>query len=599
MKLRKYNKNIVIFFFLLAVILLSAPNIFAITDSNLGNNILNKTVNVVETKSLKIYYIGMDNPENMDSLISNSNTFIQKTFPVEDDGIDFKKQEKSIDSSTKKLIFEQTYEGQLMRVWWNGLLSGYFPTHSVAIVPSNWFETHFQKYSWAGTAPLDTIFRSAIVEESGGRHITAHEMAHPYGLCDEYNTQIWEEQNNNTVCPNAKLTDTEPDTACFDEETGCNTETVGKLVPWNGSSDMIQLYNFMGDDSKENFRWISNKTYSTILNELTTTQSNFTEATSSRLVIGGIWSNGSTEIKNIYPLGKSNLTLQSDLVAGDYNFKILDSSDQVILNLSFTPSFSLGIQGDNATSTNFSFFVFVVNDTPDIDAIQLSLNETMLEEKNKTANTPTLNLTFPLGGELVSNKMDVAYNSTDADGDEIDYAILISSDSGNTYSTLEIDHPNETYSVNTSSFTEGQEYKVKVLATDGINTNTTVSEGTFEIDNDLRITDLSTLYENLTKRTFFYVANNTLGDTLNNVKEELNTGESIIELTTNHSLASEEDIMVFIEYDYSTTGEKEITATAQSGSYFLIIIFYFDKNFDNLNKEEEKWEEKNLRFMDF
>src|SRR3989338_2861772 len=260
-------------------------------------------------------------------------------------------------------------------------------------------------------------------------------------------------------------------------------------------------------------------------------------------------------------------TTQQDFIITDGNYSVRTlNTTNVTQNITFDSTFKiLGDSGVFNISVVPMFVILPYSD--DLEKINILKNNISIKERNKSLNTPTLNLTFPLGSELIHNKMNITYNGTDADGDTINYAILISSDNGNTYSTLEIDHPNKTLFINTSGFTESKQYKAKVLATDGINTNTTISQNTFEIDNNLRIENLSVRFQNDTKRVFFHKTKNTLEDRITNITEQFDTGESLIQLSNNYSLNVSADVMVFVEYNYSTRGDKTITSTATSGSY--------------------------------
>lgn len=98
-------------------------------------------------------------------------------------------------------------------------------------------------------------------------------------------------------------------------------------------------------------------------------------------------------------------------------------------------------------------------------------NATILEV-NKTPNTPSINITYPTGGEkfeLGFQLINITWEATDLDNDTLNYAVLISSDNG-TFSTLEIDYTNTSLTINSTNFVESDEYIIKILATDGINT---------------------------------------------------------------------------------------------------------------------------------
>jgi len=76
---------------------------------------------------------------------------------------------------------------------------------------------------------------------------------------------------------------------------------------------------------------------------------------------------------------------------------------------------------------------------------------------------------------------------------------------------------------------------------------------------------LFAINENATKRIFSFTTKNTLESSSDNIAEEFDTREIIIKLTKNHSLAPQEEIKVFVAYDYTETNGKLVIAKATSG----------------------------------
>ena len=158
-------------------------------------------------------------------------------------------------------------------------------------------------------------------------------------------------------------------------------------------------------------------------------------------------------------------------------------------------------------------------------------------------------------------------NASEHYGDNLNYAILVSLDNGTTYNTLNIDISSTNYTIDSLDLVDGKNYLVKVLATDGINTNYTVANQTFEIDNDLQINEFRIVYQNNTERVFKIALNNTLSSTISNITWQLNTGESIKNSTLLSTLQSGEQMLFFIYHNYSTSGSYNTTFTARSGNY--------------------------------
>jgi len=110
------------------------------------------------------------------------------------------------------------------------------------------------------------------------------------------------------------------------------------------------------------------------------------------------------------------------------------------------------------------------------------------------------------------------------------------------------------------------------LADDSSITNTTstvditIRDGLIQSE---LLTNLSEIYQNSpdTLRVFRFVINNTVNST-DNFTWDLNTGESTIESTESISLATNETVFTYFEYNYTSGGSYEVIATVNSGDYF-------------------------------
>jgi len=577
-----WNLNRLVFsFFINSLIFLTLINLtLAITDSDLSNNELNLVVTVSNSYNLSILYVKIDEPASFKNYVNSSANFLEDIFPTPDGGIKYNispitiYSEEFLNSKGITLPITDDKTAKQARNEFIKQLDKLSKSSDydrvIGVAPVGFIENTLNS---KGIGFITSPFSSGVLVEGFDRDVVAHEVSHgyPFLLCDEHNiNNTWETQDDNrrignlfSGCFNGdRDEDNNLDNDC---DGGCPVTTFGDLIN-QPSEDEVSLRGYMGTNVYPDV-WSPWDSFNGTVKGF---ERGFLGKISQRVLMftGTIFKNGSVELDTPYVIEDGFAITDDEVIQGNITINLTNSSGDTLFSLNFTPIYSTNPKNDSGDlDTNFSYFSFMLPFNETLDKIEISDQGSMLKEVNRTANTPTLSINTTLQNTLISNNFTLAYNTSDADGDTMEYAILISSDSGNTYSTLEIDHPDETYNVNTSGFTEGEQYKVKVLATDGINTNNTVSEGTFEIDNDLRITNLSTLYENGTKRTFYYETKNTLDDTLNNVAEELNTGESTVELTTNHSLNPDEEVMVFIEYDYNTTGDKTLTATATSGSY--------------------------------
>src|SRR3989344_9527376 len=95
--------------------------------------------------------------------------------------------------------------------------------------------------------------------------------------------------------------------------------------------------------------------------------------------------------------------------------------------------------------------------------------------RNVSANTPNISLISPSGGQSYSNQeIRINWTASDVDGGNLSYAVLFSSDNGTSYNTVIFDHNLTWFNLSSNDLEDSSSYKVKVLATDGVNTNESV-----------------------------------------------------------------------------------------------------------------------------
>ncbi len=178
-----------------------------------------------------------------------------------------------------------------------------------------------------------------------------------------------------------------------------------------------------------------------------------------------------------------------------------------------------------------------------------------------------MTLLYPNVGDLFNNKLiNISWEATDLDGNNLNYAVILSPDNGTNWNTLDFDFNATNYSINTLDLMDGKDYLVKVLATDGFNTNYTISDA-FGIDNDLNITELKVVYQNNTERVFKIGLNNTLNTAIGNITWEFNTGESVVASQYLFDLEPKEEIFIFVYHNYTLSGIYNLSFKAQNGFF--------------------------------
>ncbi len=179
----------------------------------------------------------------------------------------------------------------------------------------------------------------------------------------------------------------------------------------------------------------------------------------------------------------SNLDISqffSDVDAGDtLTFSVQTAPVNVAANLvgnlvTFTP---------NANFTGLNSVKFRATDSTGafVDSNLVSLNVTPVND------APTVLVTQPNGGELWNGVQQVKWNATDVDGDTltVDLSYTAIADVGAGISgPIAINQPNTgTLDWNTSSVPSGTNVTVTIVVSDGLLTNSDVSDNQFNIDN--------------------------------------------------------------------------------------------------------------------
>jgi hypothetical protein len=115
--------------------------------------------------------------------------------------------------------------------------------------------------------------------------------------------------------------------------------------------------------------------------------------------------------------------------------------------------------------------------------IQLTDNGNVLTEREVTPNPPTVWVTYPNGGEILGGLAThtITWQGSDPDGDNLSYAVMYSSDGGVSWQPLALDLRDTKYFWNTSNLSTGDNYLIRVIASDGVNTGMDDSDSTFTI----------------------------------------------------------------------------------------------------------------------
>ncbi|MFC1727759.1 beta strand repeat-containing protein, partial [Patescibacteria group bacterium] len=150
------------------------------------------------------------------------------------------------------------------------------------------------------------------------------------------------------------------------------------------------------------------------------------------------------------------------------------------------------------------------------DSSAASINVKLNRKPSVSISSPTSTSVFSGSGNSIS------WTATDADSDTMTYQVAYSSDGGSTWATLVDSQTGTSYSWDVSSLTEGSNYKVRIIASDG-NETTTATSASFSVYSNRPTVSLSDIgTTNDTTPTFTGTAASTK-TTIGTVKYRLGT----------------------------------------------------------------------------
>jgi hypothetical protein len=166
--------------------------------------------------------------------------------------------------------------------------------------------------------------------------------------------------------------------------------------------------------------------------------------------------------------------------AGAYRIRLADAGGATLFEAGFDPAlWRSDPYGGPIEEEAFAYRVEWVAGTHRVELIK---DGVVLASREVSANAPQVTLTSPVGGAVFGHgqSIRVDWTAQDSDGDALTFSLLVSQDDGESWLPIAVDLASPGYDLLTDRFDTGQSYRVKVVATDGVNTGEAVS-GAFEV----------------------------------------------------------------------------------------------------------------------
>jgi len=565
--------------------ILLALNLLAL-DYDMSNNTMTMNITVASTRPLSIAFVDANilaSDGNLKSFISLNNDSIASIYPVSENqyssSIIHNFPSERIPSATDEDIVREVLDlvNFLNDLFKTANLNGGDYDRVIGIVDSGFFRNHMPSIPASGIAIPPTY--SAIAEYGSDWYISAHELGHLYLLCDEYDSKEWFTENiifslgYGFECPNGdKDDDGDLDDECKNGADGCSAETFGIVVNQAGTDIVDDLTNFMGDDANSKV-WINKESYLHLIKSMNSSD-NYLPDLSLRtplrrfvkaVVISGIlFKNGTAKFDNFYTVNN---------VSG-YNYSGVNGSHTIRCKTSNNQTTDYSIENDffhmitsngSMINTSITPINIIIPFNENITSIQMMFNETVIEERNKSANAPTIDVQNINNNYVYEEQFNISYTSFDIDYDSIIHAILISPDNGTTWSTLEIDYENTTYEIHANQFPYSDDYRIKILATDGFNTGENISNMFAMGIKPFSVRSLSeTEAEGYQETLRFHLWNNQTS--MSNITFNIDYGDNSSSDSTKFNLSKYESLITIIQHNYSDYGGYYATVNA-TGDY--------------------------------
>ncbi len=163
---------------------------------------------------------------------------------------------------------------------------------------------------------------------------------------------------------------------------------------------------------------------------------------------------------------------------GAYRLELRDATGNVLFTRYFEPQQYIA---DSDTSEPRRYWIEVLPFPIGTRSIVLLHGEKVLDTRQVSPNPPTVTMDYPNGGEALDGSITIRWHGSDPDGDPLVYTLQYSIDGGGTWHTMAVNLTETSYTVDTSEIGGSDQAKVRVLASDGVNTAADESDGVFSV----------------------------------------------------------------------------------------------------------------------
>ena len=445
-----------------------------ISETDETNNTGRAEYKVKDTRGLRVRFVPIDTPGDsvkppscgqMEAFAITNGLYLDATFPVDPDETRYKEtctplkvpvtSRLSVEE-LDALTFDKLHAMNSANEW----------DVVVGVYRKRWLDDHTVDFSiplpsdgYAGLAGFASAEKAVLasIDGSGGWEV-AHEISHQLG---------WVEAGHALEDPT-----TESGHLVFQASPGYWVELKSELhdkADWMfNSTQGASLADARG-------RWLSPATYDFLL-------SSFAHDPIDPPLISlraRVYPDDTVDVPAWYEDdGFLDVELEAE---GEYALRYLDGAGSLLGETAIdgSDSFSGGTESGHATSA--AGFVNLAAKIPSVagaETIQLWRGATLLYERVRSDNAPTVSVTSPEAGATIrtGNDMTIAWDASDVDGDTLSHIVSISTDGGSTWLPLAPDLAGTSVSLPIRRDLVATGALIKVTTSDGWRTSEAVSD---------------------------------------------------------------------------------------------------------------------------
>lgn len=451
----------------------------AVPETEFSNNSLIETRSFIPRDALDIVFVRInyqhDKRNDLSPVDAAARTieYVQRTYPIPRVNIHIPTVGETYvfngDLSTGAGDSETQYQV------WNTLLNQLTMQQLLSTFPSDYKEYGLIPDTIPSLAfgGLGGVPGSVAIGIANHGEIMAHEVGHNFG-------------RQHTDCPDPNSNNVDPAYPIYRNPQGV-PYTKGSIGEFGFHSltqtvyDPASSFDFMSYCGP---KWVSPYTYEALFDAIGAPDVQAARVASPAqstylLMIGEV--NSATDtgtLGSIYMYPKPTGT--NDAVGeGDYRVDLQDAQGQVLFMRNFVPNIIAHSGGNSPIKGWNQVMPFITG----AQKLVLSHAGKRLDERLISAHAPTITLLAPQNATELTGLVEVRWQSTDADGDNLLYSIQYSADGGETWYAAAVDLTGTSYALDTTQLAGTTQGKLRILATDGVNTTAVETTQMFTVAN--------------------------------------------------------------------------------------------------------------------